>query len=175
MIESTNSPDPNTDGNPTAGATSDGGPAELAEARRERDELRDMLQRKQAEFLNYQKRARTQADLDRQYATSNLATDLLGVLDNLERAIEAARAANQPTILEGLNLVYRQFLDTFAKHGVEPIPALGGPFDPNVHEAITQQPDAAHPEGTVLGELARGYKHHDRVLRPTRVIVSTKP
>lgn len=171
MINPTDSPDPSTLNQPGADECT----TELSGIRRERDELRDLLQRKQAEFLNYQKRARTQADLDRQYATGHLATDLLAVLDNLERAIDAARTANQPTILEGLDLVYRQFLATFAKHGVEPIPALGGPFDPNVHEAITQQPDASQPEGTVVGELSRGYRQHDRVLRPTRVIVSTKP
>jgi molecular chaperone GrpE len=172
-------PDPfatdRTEGGPTAGAAGGDAPAELVQARRERDELLDQLQRNRAEFVNYQKRARAQADLDRQYATSGLATDLLGVLDNLERAIEAARAADQPTILEGLDLVYRQFLGSLAKHGVEPIVALGTPFDPNVHEALLHQPDASQPEGTVVAELGRGYRHHDRVLRPARVAVSKRP
>jgi molecular chaperone GrpE len=165
-----------TDGGPAPDAAAGGdAPPELAQLRRERDDLLGQLQRSRAEFLNYQKRARTQADLDRQYATSGLATDLLGVLDNLERGIEAARAANQPTILEGLDLVYRQFLATLAKHGVEPIAALGMPFDPNYHEALLQQPDASQPEGTVVAELGRGYRHHDRVLRPARVAVSKQP
>ena len=72
-------------------------------------------------------------------------------------------------------MVHKQLLATLAKHGVEPIDALGQPFDPNQHEALVQQPDADHPEGTVVAELSKGYKIHDRVLRPTKVAVSVKP
>ena len=68
-----------------------------------------------------------------------------------------------------------QLLAALAKHGVEPIAALGRPFDPNQHEALLQQPDAEHPEGTVVAELSRGYKIRDRVLRPSKVAVSVKP
>ena len=69
-------------------------------------------------------------------------------------------------------MVEKQFVAALAKHGVEPIKALGQPFDPNFHEAIMQQPDPHHPEGTVVAELARGYKLNDRVIRPTKVAVS---
>ncbi len=72
-------------------------------------------------------------------------------------------------------MVHKQLLATLAKHGVEPIEALGKPFDPNQHEALVQQPDADHPEGTVVNELAKGYRIQDRVLRPTKVAVSIKP
>jgi molecular chaperone GrpE len=150
-------------------------PDELAQTRRERDEYLDQLQRSRAEFANYQKRARAQADLDRQYAVGSLARDLLPVLDNFERALEAARKAEANTILEGLELVHKQLLAALAKHGVEPIQALGRPFDPNQHEALMQQPDAEHPEGTVVAELGKGFRHHDRVLRPSKVAVSIKP
>jgi molecular chaperone GrpE len=148
---------------------------ELAEARRQRDDYFDQLQRSRAEFVNYQKRAKAQADIDRAYAIGGLAADLLPVLDNFERAAEAARSAGAPTIVEGIDMVARQLMAALAKHGVEPIAALGQPFDPNRHEALVQQPDAQHPEGTVVAELGKGYMLRDRVLRPAKVAVSVKP
>jgi molecular chaperone GrpE len=71
--------------------------------------------------------------------------------------------------------VQKQLLEVLAKHGVEPITALGEPFDPNLHEALVQQPTADHPEGTVVGELSKGYRIRDRVLRPSKVAVSSRP
>ena len=148
---------------------------ELLQVRRQRDEYFDQLQRSRAEFANYQKRSRAQADADRLYAVSGLAQDLLAVLDNFERAAEAARAAGASGIVEGLDMVHKQLLAALAKHGIEPIPALGQPFDPHQHEALTQQPDADRPEGTVVAELGKGYRLRDRVLRPTKVAVSVRP
>jgi molecular chaperone GrpE len=144
----------------------------LGQAVRERDAYLDQLQRSRAEFANYQKRMRAQAESERVYAIGNLARDLLAVIDNLERAIEAARAGGDEAILNGLELVHKQLLDTLAKHGVEPIDALHHAFDPNLHEAVAQRPAAGHPEGTVVNEFGRGYKIHDRVLRPSKVAVS---
>ena len=72
-------------------------------------------------------------------------------------------------------MVQKQLLATLAKYGVEPIKALEQPFDPNFHDALLQQPSAEHPEGTVVAELGKGYKIHDRVLRPSKVAVSVKP
>lgn len=155
------------------------GPSELAgsidEAVRQRDEYLDQLQRTRAEFLNFQKRSRAQADADRQYAVGSLAADLLNVLDNFERATEAARASGAEAIVSGLDMVHKQFVDALAKHGIEPIVALGQPFDPNQHEALLQQPDPDQPDGTVVAELGRGYRIRDRVLRPSKVAVSTRP
>lgn len=148
--------------------------AELADARRQRDDAVDQLRRTQAEFVNYQKRSKAQADSDRQYAVGNLALDLLNVLDNLDRATEAARQAGSGSIVDGIDMVRKQFLQVLAKHGVEPIESVGLPFDPNQHEALTRVPDSTHPEGTVVHELGRGYKHHDRILRPARVAVAMK-
>src|SRR5919112_3369798 len=145
---------------------------ELSQLQSQRDEYFEQLQRSRADFANYQKRSKSQADADRQYAIGSLARDLLDGLDNLERATEALRASAAPGISEGLELVHKQLLATLAKHGVQPIPALGQPFDPNQHEALVQQPDATHPEGTVVAELGKGYRHRDRVLRPTKVAVS---
>ncbi len=166
------------DPNPSAaeGATSDpGGETALAQITQERDQYLNLLQRTQAELVNYRKRAQAQAESDRLYAISNLAADILHVLDNFERALEAARASGASSIAEGLDLVYKQLLGTLAKHGVEPIESVGQPFDPNMHEALTQLPDPEHPEGTVVKEFGKGYRIKDRVLRPSRVAVSVRP
>jgi molecular chaperone GrpE len=148
---------------------------EIAQIQKQRDDYLDQLQRSRAEFANYQKRSKSQADADRVYAVGTLARDLLDGLDNLQRATSALRASAAPGITEGLEMVHKQLLATLAKHGVEPIEALSRPFDPNQHEAVVQQPDAEHPEGTVVAELTKGYKIHDRVLRPSKVAVSIAP
>ena len=132
------------------------------------------MHRSRAEFANYQKRIKGQIESDRTYAVSNLVTDLLNAIDNFERALEAARAAGAAPIIEGLTMVHKQMLDILAKHEVQPIEALGKAFDPNEHEAIAQKPDPSVDAGTVVGELARGYKLRDRILRPSRVVVSTQ-
>ncbi|MGA2699807.1 MAG: nucleotide exchange factor GrpE [Isosphaeraceae bacterium] len=142
---------------------------------KERDELKNQVLRIQADFANYQKRARQQAEEVRTYAIGSLAQDVLGGIDNLERAIEALRSSANEGITSGLDMVQKQLLGILAKYGVEPIAALEQPFDPNFHEAIMQQPSDQHPEGTVVAELGKGYKIHDRVLRPSKVAVSVKP
>ncbi|MDX2038501.1 MAG: nucleotide exchange factor GrpE [Isosphaeraceae bacterium] len=163
----------NTSQDPETSAES--GDDALAKMTRERDELLDQLQRTRAEFLNYQKRSKAQADEERKYAISRVASDLVAALDDFERAADAARAANVPSIVNGLDIVHKQMLAMLAKHGVEPIHALGSAFDPNQHEALMQQPDADKPEGTVVAELGKGYKIHERVLRPAKVAVSIRP
>ncbi len=160
----------NTSTDPNAEAGDD-----LAQAVRQRDDYFDQLQRTRAEFVNYQKRSKTQADADRAYLVGSLALDVLSALDNFDRATEAARAANASGIVEGLDMVHRQLLAALGKHGIEPYPVVGQPFDPNQHEAVMQQPSADHPEGTVILELAKGYKLRDRVIRPAKVAVSVKP
>jgi molecular chaperone GrpE len=145
---------------------------DVALLQRERDDLKDQLLRSRAEFANYQRRAKQQADSERIYAVGNLARDLLDPIDNLERATQALRSSTAEGITAGLDMVQKQLLETLAKYGVEPISALGEPFDPNFHEAIMQQPSADQPEGTVVLELGKGYKIHDRVLRPSKVAVS---
>jgi molecular chaperone GrpE len=162
----------------SAGDPANGGQApagSIDELQRQRDDYFDQLQRTRAEFLNYQKRAKQQADSDRIYAVGSLARDLLDAIDNLERATGALRGSASAGISEGLDMVHRQMLDILAKHGVEPIEALGKPFDPNEHEALMQQPDGQHPEGTVVAELSKGYRIRDRILRPSKVAVSIRP
>ena len=195
MSQSTQKPDsrevqdpaPAGDGPQEKAATSDGGsgplgngqnlsPAEeIAKLKLERDDYRDQVLRSRAEFANYQKRSKEQGDAERVYAVGTLARDLLDSIDNLGRAIDALRASGARDVTAGLDLVRKQMLDVLAKHGVEPIPAQGQPFDPNLHDAVLQQPAADQPEGTVVAELLKGYKIRDRVLRPSRVAVSVKP
>jgi molecular chaperone GrpE len=167
------------DNTSTSQAARDGNAAmgnqDLASLEQERDELKDQLLRSRAEFANYQKRVKQQADADRTYAIGNLARDLLEAIDNLERATEALKSSASEGITAGLDMVQKQLVGILAKYGVEPIPAMGEPFDPNLHDALMQQPSAEHPEGTVVGELTRGYKIHDRVLRPSKVAVSVRP
>jgi molecular chaperone GrpE len=142
----------------------------------ERDQYLDMAQRMRAEFENYQKRAQRERDLERKYALAPLALDLLPVLDNLERALAAAQKSGESgPLVEGVALVQNQFLETFKRHGITRIEALGQPFDPNIHQAVMQQPSAEIEPGRVAHVLEQGFMHHDRVLRPAKVIVSVKP
>ena len=159
---------------PTAEAPVAGG-EDLAAVAKQRDEYYEQLQRTRAEFANYQKRSKAQADADRVYLVVPIALDILNVLDNYDRAIESARKGGADAIADGLVMVEKQFIAALAKHGVEPIAALGQPFDANYHEAISQQASADHPEGTVVAEFAKGYKLRDRLIRPTKVAVSVAP
>lgn len=163
-----------TEGQPENGETMSVS-EQIARLKHERDELRDQALRARAEFANYQKRAKQQAEAERAYAVGSLAKDLLDPLDNLDRAIEALRAKGAEGITSGLDMVLKQLLEIMAKHGVQPISAHGHPFDPNMHDAILQQPSLEHPEGTVVAELSKGYTIADRVLRPSKVAVSVKP
>lgn len=139
----------------------------------EREEYLDLARRTQAEFQNYQRRAARERDQERQYFASGFTLDLLPVLDNLERATAAAKDAGETgPLVQGVNLVLTQFLEMLKKYGVTPIDAQGKPFDPNLHEALTQQPSRDHPPNTVLHVVERGFMIHERVLRPAKVVVS---
>jgi molecular chaperone GrpE len=138
----------------------------------ERDQYLDLAQRTRAEFENYQKRARKDREEEYRYRYAPLAFDLLPVLDNLERALEAAEKAGETgALVQGVRLVQSQFLDLLKRHGIIRIDALGKPFDPNLHQAIMQQP-SDRGTGTVLQVVEPGYMNQDRVLRPAKVIVS---
>lgn len=140
----------------------------------ERDKYLELARRTQAEFENYQKRIRRDWETERKFAAQPVVSDLLPVLDNLERAMQSAPAdESAQQFTEGVRLVHKQWIDVLAKHGVEPIPTVGEPFDPNQHEAIMQQPSDEYPPMTVLVATRSGYRFHDRILRPAQVIVSS--
>jgi molecular chaperone GrpE len=150
--------------------------AQLQSVEQKRDEYLYLAQRTRADFENYQKRMKRDLAEERRYAQVPLASDLLAVLDNLERATAAAQQAGEKgPLVQGVAMVHSQLLDSLRRHGVTPIEAQGQPFDPNHHQAVTQQPSKEHPPMTVLQVLEQGYLIHDRVLRPARVVVSTAP
>jgi molecular chaperone GrpE len=139
----------------------------------ERDDYRALLQRTQADFENYQKRTQRDRAEEGRFAHAPFARELLRVLDDLQRALIAAEQEGKPTaLIQGVNLVKTQLLDIFGRFGVTPIDALGQPFDPNLHEAVAQQPQADVAPGTVVHVLEPGYRVHERILRPAKVMVS---
>ena len=149
-------------------AEGDGDP--LAEVTRERDQYLDDLQRLKAEFDNYRKRAaRDQQSLVAR-AHERLVNELLPVLDDLGRALEAAEAHEEATLEDGVRLVHRQLVDVLAREGLSEI-ETNGRFDPHVHEALLAQP-SDEEEGTVIDVIQKGYRLGDRVLRPARVVIA---
>lgn len=138
----------------------------------ERDELKDQLLRTRAEFDNYRKRVARDAEANRRRAAESLLRDLLPVVDNLELALQHAEEAPGP-LADGIHLVARQFHEVLRRAGVEPIPAMGESFDPNVHEAVMQAPSAEAAPNSVTQEFQRGYRLGEYVLRPSKVVVST--
>ena len=147
--------------------------ARAEKAEQERDQYLNLAKQTRADFENYQKRQQRDLAEERRYAQRPLALDLLTALDNLERATEAGRKAGETgPLIQGVAMVQSQLLDALRRHGVTPIEALGQPFDPNKHEAVTQQATNEQPPHTVLQVLEPGYTIHDRVLRPARVVVA---
>lgn len=167
--------DTSGDGDAAAAADESAEQDPLTAALAESEANRDRWMRAQAELDNYRKRVQKERAADLRYSALPLLRDLLPGLDNLHRAIEAIPSdeANQQ-LAQGLEMVTRQFEEIFARHGAEPITALGEPFDPNLHEALQQIPTSEHPPMTVIQEVERGYRLHDRVIRPTKVIVSAE-
>ena len=139
----------------------------------ERDEYVGHLKRVPAEFENYRKRtARDQADFAAR-ANERLVKELLPVLDDLGRALEAAEQHEEAKLEEGVRLVHRQLAALLSKEGLAEI-ETDGKFDPHVHEALLTQPSEA-PEGSVIDVVQKGYRLGDRVLRPARVVVAAAP
>jgi molecular chaperone GrpE len=140
--------------------------AELAEAQ-------DRALRSLAEMENFRRRTRRELEDERRYASVPLLRDLLPVFDNINRAIAAAeKTQDAASLLEGFKMVRQQLDEVLQRHQCREIPALGEPFDPNRHEAISAQPSAEHAPNTVLHVVQPGFQIHDRVIRPSQVIVS---
>lgn len=139
----------------------------------ERDTLQDRLLRKQAEFENYKKRSERERAEYIQMASADLMRELLNVLDSFDLAVRNAseRTADED-MLRGIDLVYKQLLDTLGRFGLKPVEAKGQVFDPNFHQAVTTVASADVPENTVVEELRRGYTLNGRLLRPAMVSVS---
>ena len=147
---------------------------QLEAAKAEAKESHDRMLRMAAEMENYKKRmAREQNDL-KKYAAEKLITQLLTVVDNLERAIASTNAenCNEKSVADGVAMTLNEVMKILEKHNVTPIVSLGEPFDPAFHQAMSQEVSVDQPPNTVVQEYQKGYLIHDRLLRPAMVVVS---
>ena len=142
---------------------------EITKVREERDKFLDLLRRTQADFDNYQKRALRENELERKFAQRGLALEVLPALDNLERFMSTVKEENE--LSKAVVMVQKQLLDGLSRQGIKKMACVDQPFDPNLHQAILEQP-SDKPAGTILIEAEAGYVYHDRVLRPAKVIVA---
>jgi molecular chaperone GrpE len=156
-------------GNPSASPASD----RVSELEAECAQLQDQLLRARAEFENYRKRNTREVERIRRTAAESLIHDLLVVMDNLELAIRNS-GREDDALTEGVRLVHKQFMDTLARNGLEPIEAVGRPFDPNVHEAVAIADSSETGPGHVIEEFQRGYRLGGQILRPSKVLVSRR-
>ena len=143
---------------------------QLAEAQAKTQEFMDALLRERADFTNFRRRSEAEAQQSYRYAAGTTIKKFMVVMDDLERAL-AHRPAGD-TWADGIELVYRKYQTILDAEGVTRIDAEGKPFDPNLHEAIMQEPSEQYESGTVIAVLQQGYMHGDRVLRPALVKVA---
>ena len=147
--------------------------SELEAVQAERDQYIDKFQRSVAELENFRRRVQREAELSARYSSLSLIRDLLPPMDNVARTIQAAEQTGKiEDLIQGLQMIVAQVDQVFDNHSAKPITAVGETFDPNLHEALQQIPTNEHPPMTVLQELERGYIMHERVIRPTKVIVA---
>jgi molecular chaperone GrpE len=143
---------------------------EVANLRREIADLRDRTMRTLADFDNYRKRSERERQDVKRYALLEPLRDFLEIVDNLGLALSAAGSAED--LKRGVEMIHRQMQDLLRRFGVQEIGALNQPFDPALHEAVSREEDPTVDKPTVTGELRRGYKLHDRLLRPAMVKVA---
>lgn len=147
---------------------------QLASAKEEAQANYDRFLRIGAEFDNYKKRILRETSESRKYANETLLRELLSVVDNLERALNAAEKEDTDAagLIDGVTLTLGELLKIFEKFSVKPIEAKGQPFDPTFHQAMGQEKTDKFPENTVTQEFQKGYTYHDRLLRPAMVMVA---
>ena len=154
-------------------ASTETGSSDLDRIKAERDQNLDKFQRVTAELENFRRRVQREAELSARYSSLPLIRDLLPAMDNVARTIQAAEQTGKlDDLIQGLQMIIAQFDQIFGSHSAKPIAAVGETFDPNLHEALQQVPTDEHPPMTVIQELERGYIMHDRVIRPTKVLVA---
>jgi molecular chaperone GrpE len=144
-----------------------------AELERERDNYKDLLLRRTAEFENFRKRTDRERVAQSEAAAADLVTELLPLIDDLERALQAeAGSDGAEAYRRGVELIHRQLAEVLRKRGVTPIETLGADFDPHYHQAVSHEPAAGRREGEIIEEYRRGYMLGDRLLRPSMVKVA---
>ena len=147
----------------------------LEQARDQSDEHLRALQRSAADFANYRRRVEEEREGLSQLTNALLIGKLLAVLDDFDRALDNVPAEVHEGWVDGVRLVERKLRGLLEAEGVTQIEALGMPFDPNLHEAVVHEETANYPDNQVIGELQRGYRLHDRILRPALVRVANNP
>lgn len=161
------------DTSPDTGTGARAGTDERSTLKRERDEYRDLSLRKTAELDNYRKRIDRERATVAQTAASDLITELLPLIDDLERALAIEVDADGTAAYRaGVELIHKQLLDLLTKRGVSPIDSAGQMFDPNFHQAVAHEASDDHSEGQIIEELRRGYVMGGRLLRPSMVRVA---
>ena len=151
---------------------------ELIQKAAKADENWDKYVRLTADFVNFKKRAARERTEAVKYANESLLEKLLPVVDNFEAAMAAtnsASGANVDSLKTGISMIFTQLKSFLADNGLEEVDASGKPFDPNLHEAVSQQPSTDVEEGHVLQQMRKGYKLRDRLVRPAMVVVAKKP
>jgi molecular chaperone GrpE len=147
--------------------------ADPAELQRQRDEYKDLLLRKSAEFDNYRKRVDRERQAVGDAAAASLIEEILPLVDDLDRALNAEAGADaSDAYRRGVELIHRQLGDILRKRGVRAIEALGADFDPHYHQAVSHEPAEGRREGEIIEEFRRGYMLGDRLLRPSMVKVA---
>lgn len=150
--------------------------AALAAANEDLAKHRDAMLRMQAEMENLRKRLMRDVEKSRKFALERIMKDLLQVRDSMERGLEVTdESATVESLREGQQLTLKMLAKVMQEHGLEVIDPLGQPFDPELHEAMTVMPSAEVAEDTVLEVLQKGFRLHERLLRPAMVVVSRKP
>jgi molecular chaperone GrpE len=147
----------------------------LRELQRERDALQDRLLRTAAEFDNYRKRVERERREHTETAAADALLEMLPIVDNLERALQAPAPAEADVYRKGVELILKQMLDLLRRRNVTAIDAVGADFDPQIHQAVLHEPSDAHRDGEVMAELQRGYRIGERLLRPAMVKVAKRP
>jgi molecular chaperone GrpE len=145
---------------------------ETSALQRERDDLRDRLLRKSAEFDNYRKRVDKERREQAEWAAADVLGDVLAVLDDFERALASEAPPEAKSYVAGFELIHRQLGELLRKRGVIPVDAMGADFDPHLHQAVAYEESPGAREGEIVGELRKGYKLGDRLLRPAMVRVA---
>jgi molecular chaperone GrpE len=172
MAEPTDDQAPQETSAATGSATTTAEADAVEALRREKDTLQDRLLRTAAEFDNYRKRIDRERREWSEYAGADILTDLLPIVDDLERALQAPATGEADAYRRGVELIQKQMTDLLRKRGVKPIEAVGTQFDPRFHEAVMQEASTSHREGEVMAELRRGYTLGERLLRPAVVKVA---
>lgn len=135
-------------------------------------QLEEQLLRERAEAENSRKRSHREYEQARKFGAERLAADLCPVIDNLERGMAAAEQSTIERLREGVEMTFKQLMKVAEAHGVSQVDPLHQPFDAEQHQALSMQADTAHPDGTVVTVIEKGYRLHDRLLRPALVVVA---